>query len=64
MSETIGGNGHGNGKVYVPIGDGKEIPADWAGDMLTKWKAEHPAQFGQYLAEVVTGTKPGARRHA
>lgn len=44
-------------------------PKDWqwlqpevASMMLTMWQERQPAQFGSYLAEILTGTKPRAAR--
>lgn len=50
-------NGSGNGKVYVPFGPGptEEMPIQWAAEMLTMLKSDHPAQFGKMLARVVLG---------
>jgi hypothetical protein len=50
--------------AYVSFGprEGQEMPLEWAAAMLTLWKERQPAQFGAYLAEVVTGAKPKASR--
>ena len=44
-------------------------PKEWqsmqpevASMLLTLWRDRAPAQFGAYLAEVLTGTKPAASR--
>lgn len=43
-------------------------PKEWqsmqpevASMLLTLWRERQPAQFGAYLAEVLTGEKPGTR---
>ena len=48
-----------NGKVYVKFGprETQEMPLDWAEKMLSTWRERQPKQFGNYLAEVVTGAK-------
>jgi hypothetical protein len=38
------------------------LPADVASMLLTMWHERQPAQFGAYLAEVMTGTPPNGRR--
>jgi hypothetical protein len=44
-------------------------PKEWqsmqlevASMLLTLWREKNPAQFGAYLAEVMTGTKPRASK--
>ena len=44
-------------------------PKEWqsmqievASMLLTLWRERAPEQFGSYLAEVLTGAKPGAKR--
>jgi hypothetical protein len=46
-------------------------PKEWqsmqpevASMLLTLWRERQPAQFGSYLAEILTGTAPGTSRKA
>jgi len=50
---------NGNGKVYVRFGKlpTQEMPREWAEEILTRWRERQPAQFGKYLAEVVTESR-------
>jgi hypothetical protein len=41
--------------------DHQILPADVASMLLTLWHERQPAQFGAYLAEVMTGTPPNGR---
>lgn len=48
----------------VPFGpkDHQTVSLRVASMMLTAWCEQHPAQFGAYLAEAMTGTRPTGRR--
>jgi hypothetical protein len=50
--------------VYVKFGPGptQEVPLEWAESMLTLWRERQPKQFGDMLAEVVTGVKRTRQR--
>jgi hypothetical protein len=54
------------GRVPAPVQfgpkDHQTIPAAVASMVLTIWHQRQPAQFGAYLAEVMTGTPPNGRR--
>lgn len=54
------------GTARVPFGpkDYQTVDAEVASMLLTLWRDRAPAQFGAYLAEVLTGTKPGSGRKA
>jgi hypothetical protein len=54
----------GNGDTYVPVPSLKigELPVAIVSEMLAKWHTNRPEEFGSYLAEAYTGTKPGGRR--
>jgi hypothetical protein len=60
MNDSDGG---GNGTAYVSFGPGEtqEIPVEWAQEMLTKWCAKKPVEFGRILAQVATGVAPRGR---
>lgn len=44
--------------------DHQQITADVASMVLTRWCEQHPAQFGAYLAEAMTGQPPRTGRRA
>jgi hypothetical protein len=48
-----------NRVVYVKFGkhETDEMRIEWAEKMLTTWRDRNPAQFGKFLAEVVTGAR-------
>lgn len=51
-------------EVRVRFGplDHQWITADLASMLLTLWRDKQPGQFGAYLAEAFTGTRPAAGR--
>jgi len=54
------------GTIYVPVRglrSTKQLALETVSEMLTLWHERQPAQFGAYLAEVVTGAKPKAARN-
>jgi hypothetical protein len=40
----------------------QNVSLEVASMMLTLWHSKQPAQFGAYLAEVMTGTPPNGRK--
>lgn len=40
----------------------QSLPAEAATLLLTMWRERQPAQFGAYLAEVMTGEPPRTRK--
>lgn len=40
----------------------QSLPLEAAALLLTMWRERQPAQFGAYLAEVMTGEVPRARK--
>lgn len=62
--------------MSIPISEYRDPPArvsfgpkEWqsmqpevASMLLTLWRERQPAQFGAYLAEVLTGTRPRAAK--
>jgi hypothetical protein len=55
---------NGNGHVRVSFGteEWRSIPPEVASKVLTLWRDRNPAQFGAYLAEVLTGARPARAR--
>jgi hypothetical protein len=54
------------GRVPAPVQfgpkDHQTIPAAVASMVLTMWHQRQPTQFGAYLAEAYTGTRPTGRK--
>ena len=50
--------------VYVSFGPKptQVLSVEVAGGMLALWWEREPHRFGEYLAEVMTGTRPGRNR--
>lgn len=55
-------NGHQPPRVSFGPKEWQSMQLEVASMLLTMWKERAPAQFGAYLAEVLTGTKPAATR--
>jgi len=58
---------NGNGaapRVSFGTEEWRSIPPEVASKVLTLWRDRNPAQFGAYLAEVLTGARPARARES
>ena len=53
-------NGHTPPRVSFGPKQWQSMELEVASMLLTLWRERQPAQFGSYLAEVLTGTRPKA----